>query len=308
VVKGKRFGMVCAAMVMGAAMVGAFADTPATPPTTAPAAQTLASVSFSKTGIATVGTFMKSNDPAKINAILPTIKAWCGQYHVPAELWKDWFPVLQARQQFADIADIALRGLGGRPEAKAYPYLLPARISALIALNQTDEALQAAKSYYNVSDAHHFSNAMTYVILALSKAHPEDPQIGMKFRAGQVSTTQPATPTTSLLQGVTIDATPYAAALAHWKAKSDAGAVADGLDYATLLLIVDRPAEAEPLFRKLMPLCEKAADIATARDGIAASLRAQDQNTLRANQFLATTPLPAATTAPAKVDKSDPLP
>ena len=51
--------------------------------------------------------------------------------------------------------------------------------------------------------------------------------------------------------------------------------------------------------------------ITTAMDGIAASLRAQDQNSLRATKYLATTPVPAATDtpAPAKADKGgDQLP
>jgi hypothetical protein len=305
-----RFTSLCAAGLLGAALAaGANADTPLVPPTTAPAAQPTTSLAFSKSSIATMTSILKTNDQAKIDMMVPTIKAWCGQYHVPAEMWKDWFPVLQAHQRYADIADICLRGLAGRPEPRAYPYLLPARISALLALNQTTEALQAAKSYYNVTDAHHYTSAMSYVIMALSKDHPEDPQIGAKFRAGQTNATQPATPATSMLQGVTIDPTPYAAALVHWKARSDAGSVADGLDYATLLLIVDRPTEAEPLFRALLPKCEKKVDITTAMDGVAASLRAQDQNSLRANQYLATTPVPAATdTPPAKADKNDPLP
>jgi hypothetical protein len=304
VTKTNRLSMaaICAATLIAAASASpSKADTPPTATT-----QPVALLSFSKSSIATVGKLFKSGDATNINVAVPIVRAWFEQYHVPAESWRDWFPVLVAQKRYADIADLCLRGLGGRPESRAYAYLLPARISALIALDQTADALQTAKSYYNVSDAHHMPNAMSYMILAFAKAHPDDPQIGAKFRAEQASATPPAEG--SILHGITIDATPYETALAHWKAASDAGSVTDGLDYATLLLIVDRPAEAEPLFRKLLPLCTKKPDIAAAMDGIAASLRAQDQNPLRANKFLATTTAPAAEPTPPKGDKGDQLP
>jgi hypothetical protein len=239
---------------------------------------------------------------------------------VSADLWRKWLPALVQAGKHQEVADLALLGVLGRPGADAMAPLLEFRANALLALRTPggQDALAAAKSYYNACDLKLTAKAVDLVALAIARAHPEDLEAARRFKAEQAAAAagggssgqnavaggQTGEGGGSILGGVVIDAGPYAAALAKWAGKTKFN---DRASYANLLLAADKGKEAEAAYRELFQLAATQDELAVAAEGIAKALRAQDGNVGRANAWLvafqrhaATQPaLPAAAAKPA---------
>ena len=93
--------------------------------------------------------------------------------------------------------------------------LLQMRVRALVVAGRGDEALAAAKSFYNVVTMRNTSVAIDPVAQALTAAHKDQPGLGKKFRlqqiesAGTNATVEAAAKMPSMLADVKVDAKPY---------------------------------------------------------------------------------------------------
>jgi hypothetical protein len=132
------------------------------------------------------------------------------------------------------------------------------------------------------------------------KCHPDDPDVGRKFRSDQAveaapaaqspdnnsnnatATTQSATDLT--LKSITIDPSVYNMAIKDWSQRSVE--FADQVSYGNVLLAADQAQNAEKVFRELYRLAATQKELTTATEGIARSMRAEDGNVARANAWL----------------------
>ena len=224
-----------------------------------------------------------SGDPAQVAHAVGQIQYWIHNRHVVIDTWRQWLPALMNTRHYQEAADVSLAAAAGRPGIDGIEPLLEFRVKALLALNQPEAALSAAKSYYNVCQLKSTGNAVTLVASCLAAAHPEDTGIAARFRYQQAMASAAAYGTTrpsvqvSMLQSVHVDGQPYHDAILN---------IVDSVGKANLLLAADRPTEAEAIFRKIYLSAQTQAELSTGIDGIARSLRAEDGNVGRADSWL----------------------
>jgi len=164
-------------------------------------------------------------------------------------------------------------------------------------MDKPSDALEAAKSYYNVCSYKKTPYAIQLVALCLVKFRPDDADIGRRFRleqtVGEAPTSSPtdesALPATtepgnSILKSIAIDEDVYDAAIKDWSSRSVE--FSDRVSYANVLLAADHCQDAEKVFRELYHLASTQKELNTAIEGIARSLRAEDGNVARANAWL----------------------
>jgi hypothetical protein len=269
----------------------------------------------SKAETDTVVTELKSTDSSQIDTAVKQIHDWITAGTVSQDLWRTWLPQLVKDNRNQNVADLALAGIMGRPGPEAITPLLEFRINALLALNQNDDALAAAKSYYNVCDLKYTAHAIDLVGLCLARTHPDDPEIVRRWKAEQsaASTSSPqaaatgspqaagsntsaTTQPSGMLSEVKVDSSLYDAAIQTWLGKNKR--IADRICYGDLLLAADKSADAEKLFKECYQLATTPDELAKSTEGIAKSLRAEDGNIGRANAWLAALQQAAAATQP----------
>lgn len=242
-------------------------------------------------------------DAAAIDAAALKIRGWVAGGWVSRDLWATWVPALTKAGRHQDVADLAVLGVLGRPIPESIMTLYDARVQSLLALGRPHEALAAAKSYYNACDLTMTGHAVDLVAQSLAKAHPEDAGIADRFKAEQTQASGGTVDKTRkpVLQSVQFDVfqrLSYDAAVKIWSAKNTR--FTDRVAYGHLLLVADKSADAEKLFRDLYQVATTQDELTQATEGIAKAIRAQDGNLARANKWLAALPkqtLP--TTAPA---------
>jgi hypothetical protein len=229
------------------------------------------------------------------------IHFWIDRGQVPFNLWREWIPALMNLHRYQEVAQLALDGSIARPGIEAIEPLMEFRAKALLAINKPREALQAAKSYYNVSQLKNAGNALNLVELCLAKAYPEDAGIARRFRSEQIlasgaaaasvelaaATTQPAIVSlpTAILKTVTVDASPFENAIKSW---ANRARPSDRDAYVNLLLAADRGADAEAVGRALFKSATSTSELTLAIETIVRSLRAEDGSVARANTWLFT--------------------
>jgi hypothetical protein len=232
---------------------------------------------------------LSGGDDAAVSQSIQQIHVWINHHHVPYYLWYKWIPALMQDGKYQEVADLSLAGILARPEVIAITELTRWRANALLELGKPQDALQAAKSNYNVCDLDHTPAAIELVGQCLAACHPGDDEIIRRFRneqaaassaAAEPSASQPA-PT---LLSVRVDAAPYKKAIRTWSARTS---FKDRVEYGNLLLVADRCADAEKVFRDLYKTAATQDDLNIAVEGIARSLRAEDGNLARANTWLA---------------------
>jgi hypothetical protein len=243
---------------------------------------------------------IQSGDPARLNNAVLKIRSLLTPSHIPTNLWRRWLPDLLYAKDYKDVVDLSRISAPWRPKDGIAP-ILQLRALAFIAMNNPQEALATAKSYYNICADRDFQTAVDLVSQAFALSNPTDKTIEVRFRNEQafaaqegsatndeVSTAKVATTQesgmASMLQGVSVDADMYAEAIDYWGKKS---ATFDNRNtYGILLLASGRSKEAEILYRGLFQTAKTRKQISAAMEGIARSLRAEDGNTARSNAWL----------------------
>jgi hypothetical protein len=281
--------VVCAGLLVSAVSVRA-ADPPAAPAPLSP--------------IAVVTNQMHSGDKGQMDAGVGQIREWIKGGRIGKDLWNIWLPALMRSQRYSDVAELSLGGALIKPTSDAIGPLMGLRARALIAMNQSPEGLAAAKSYYNVCDFKTTNDAVDVVGAAFAKSNPLEPAIANRFRdeqsrasAAAMSEADPGTrpsaqsqlPGTAkgeaaMLKSVVIDGKLYAGALESWSNRRTR--IGDRVGYGNLLLVADKPLEAEAIFRELYKTAISPQDLSTAAEGLARCLRAEDGTLARANAWL----------------------
>jgi hypothetical protein len=239
--------------------------------------------------IAQVTSEVTSSNSKTIDQGEDQIRLWIKQRHVPFNLKHDWLPALMDAGRYQDVADLALAGLLNRTDVTTVASLLELRSRAFLALDKGPQAMEAAKSYYNVCRLSDTQAAIGLVGLCLAKCHPDDDGIALRFRQEQAGASSPSGPSTQsserpMLKSVAIDSSPYAQAIKRWSTRTK---FSDRAGYANLLLAADNAPDAEKVFRQLAALAATQDEANLAAEGIARSLRAEDGNLARANAWLA---------------------
>jgi len=236
-----------------------------------------------------IETAIGTGNPAKIARTVQDIQSRIDTGSISYDLWRIWLPALMNTNHFSEVADLSLSASLARPGIEAIEPCMEFRAKALLAMGKANEALSAAKSYYNVCQLKNTGNALTLVSTCLSATHPDNPSQGQEFRYQQVmasasayGTTQPSAEV-SILKSIMIDPAPYETQINAYSRRLE---FAEGIAYGNLLLAADRTSEAESAFRKLFKSADSQARLTQAIDGIARSLRAEDGNVARANAWL----------------------
>jgi hypothetical protein len=238
---------------------------------------------------------LKSGDVAKVDLAERQIRRWIETSRFPREFWAVWLPQLMTSKKYDDVLDLSAAAIASRPEVMNY--ILPVRIQALLALKENDDALQAAKSLYNVCSMKQTANAVDVVALCFARSHPDDSEIARRFineqadasstpTADDGATTQPSRELsvgTTMLSTIKIDTKLYDGPIDTLAPRTK---FLDRVRYGDLLLASDRGQDAEKVFRELFQLAKSQKELTTATEGIACSLRAEDGTVVRANAWL----------------------
>jgi hypothetical protein len=234
---------------------------------------------------AVLGVKLKDADPKIRAESLAKIHEW---FKVDAidgakELRGVWGQPLLAARQYSELIDLTLQSILAVPgDTPVVEDLLQLRVTAFLANGQPQEALQAAKSFFNVARPQKTPAAILVLAQCLEKDHPEDADIYVKFKAQQQAGADLATQNIRcpLLDVVHIDPTAYLSLLNEYE-KKDLSDNRDIVALGNLLLITDDAAKAEETFALLDPANEKLFAESKAR-----TLKAADGTIARANRYL----------------------
>jgi len=215
------------------------------------------------------------------------------------------FKTLMAGKRYDESADLAGYGIVTVPQdTRTLEAFAQARVRALLALGKADEALQAAKSLFNVTTMLGTSEAILLVAECLNAARPKDKESFNKFREEQMAgataaSADPAVPESvrggkgmrsTVLDSVKIDTKFYDDALAKMTGEDYQGLMGRG----NLLLMSDRVKEAREVFERMYSLAT-ASELVDASEALARTIRAEDGTIGRANSWVsAIKPKPAA--------------
>jgi hypothetical protein len=193
--------------------------------------------------------------------------------------------------RYQDVADCALLAVLNVDDLPLVENCLMFRAQALLELNKPQQALQAAKSFYNVCTINNTKRAIDLVATCLAKCYPDDGSIADRYRSEQIAaadltieagspTQSHEAPTASIVKAVPLNDALFANAVEESQDRSDL------INYGNLLLIADRGAEAEKIFREQYRDAKTKLQLANATDGIARCLKAEDGNIHRAKEWL----------------------
>jgi len=185
----------------------------------------------------------------------------------------------------------------------AAPHAMPAvskdqraRVLALLAQHNDEQALMEAKCNYNLSILKDTDEAINLIAEALNRTRGgNDPQIGKrlkeqqlaKFASASTQTISTGTIESGILSSIKIDPNRYSAAID--KTRKGSPTFGKVFGRGNLLLLEDRPGEAQAAFLDACTIASTAKashDLRIAIEGVARAIRAERQQALAANQFL----------------------
>lgn len=199
------------------------------------------------------------------------------------ELSGGWGQSLLGTQQYAEAASLALQGVLAVPrDTPTVEDLLQLRTKALMAAGQSEEALQCAKSFFNVARPQKTPAALLLVAQCLEKAHPEDTGIYERFQDQQKAGADLKAKGVrcALLDAITIDETPYVEVRTKCE-KKELSDNRDILALGNLELITGQAFRAQETFHLLDPGNEK-----LCAESMARAIKAEDGTIARANRYL----------------------
>jgi hypothetical protein len=215
------------------------------------------------------------------------------------------FKTLMTGKHYAEVVDLAWYSIVTVPhDTRGVELSQQQRVKALLALGKTEEALQGAKSLFNVASMTGTSDSILIVAECLNAARAKDKEIFNKFREEQMAgaTSQVSgTPAqiaaakgarSSALDSIKVDSKPYDDALAKMTGEDYQSLMGRG----NLLLMADHVKDARDVFERMYSLAS-ASELVEASEALARLIRAEDGTIGRANAWvLSIRPKPAATT------------
>jgi hypothetical protein len=216
------------------------------------------------------------------------------------------FKTLMTGKHYADVVDLAWYAIVTTPQdTRGVELAQQQRVKALLVLGKSEEALQCAKSLFNVATMTGTSDSILLVAECLNAARSKDKEIFNKFREEQMTgaTSQvsgaPAQiaaakgARSSALDSIKVDTKAYDEALAKMPGEDYQSLMGRG----NLLLMADRVKEAREVFERMYSLASSS-ELVEASEALARLIRAEDGTIGRANAWvLSIRPKPA--TAPA---------
>jgi hypothetical protein len=204
--------------------------------------------------------------------------------------------VLNSIGEFDTVANASLQCLNGQPDRlDRVDYFIQRRIRALLALNKPMEALAAAKSYYNVAAINSTGKAIDLVAECLNAAYPNEPAKAKRFKlqqlAGASGEDDPSLGP-SVLAEIVVDPSIYD----DKPIKTEHNGEWRRLGQANLLLMQDKPAEAQKIFEALTKSSNPAV-LEAANESLARAAKAIAGRVGPGNEILRS--LAARTAAPA---------
>jgi hypothetical protein len=149
------------------------------------------------------------------------------------------------------VAGLSLSCLNGQPDRlDRVDYFNQRRIRALLALNKPMEALAAAKSYYNVAAINSTGKAIDLVAECLNAAYPNEPAKAKRFKLQQLAGANGEDDPSlgpSVLAEIAVDPSIYD----DGPIKTEHNGEWRRLGQANLLLMQDKPADAQKIFEAL---------------------------------------------------------
>jgi hypothetical protein len=245
---------------------------------------------------------INSDDDAQIDAAEQQIADLLQGHHAPTALHHDWVPALIRLKKYDDALHLIAAGINASPATTNAQALLRSRTQVLLALDRPQEALESAKSYYNVCEISMTDDAIGVIEQCLIQIHPNDVASVRRFRLEQATesmrligpigldsnpSSEPSSSESTplpFLKDIPIELKPYEIALDFWRVRHS---FKSQLYYANLLLITDQGVKAEAVFRELYLAAADQNSIDIATEGIARALRAEDGTLARANAWLA---------------------
>lgn len=248
---------------------------------------------------------LSSADPAAQQAAIDRIKEMLSK---PAEVDDDgvakpasrarlssaWLPALLKAKRFDDVESIAVQGMvHGAGELKLVSPAQKARVQAFLNTGKHNEALAAAKAYYNVCSMAETEGAIDLLSLCLINARSSEKGIARKFKVQQIAlaTTQPSTMPSAdaatdtgenILKSISVDAKTFEPAIKQITLSNYSNLVAKG----NLLLLCDRAKEAKECFESAADLAKGEKEMMTITEGIARSIRAETGAIGPANAYI----------------------
>jgi hypothetical protein len=200
---------------------------------------------------------------------------FCRKYWLPALIYASQFDVAN---RLACDAILAAPWQTGTVEA-----LQETRVKLMLRANHPIEALANARSLFNVASLRGTERAMLLVLQCLKAVHPGDNAVLGRLRREELAgaTTRPATrvnQTSGVLAEISIDPSPYAAAISQFASDDDQSQRAKG----NLLLLAGRCDEALAIFQA-MDHSSEAVDRMGLAENVARALKACDGTIGRAN-------------------------
>ncbi len=242
---------------------------------------------------------LRNPDPAKQQDAIDRLKAIMAQ---PQEVnddgrpkrpsvrvesrWLGW--VLQGKH-YDDVEVFAVYGIVNNPgDSLNVSAFQKSRTQAFLAAGRYDQALSAAKAYYNVSTMRDTEGAIDLLCVCLMNARPNDKGIARKFKAQQVAlaTTQPAEAVPAaeenILKSITVDAKPFEDTLKQITVSDYSNLIAKG----NLLLLSDQTKEAKACFMAAGDLAFSEKQLSAVTECIARAIRAEAGAIGPANSFI----------------------
>ena len=194
---------------------------------------------------------------------------------------------LKAVEEFATTGTLAVAADTWRIEQ-----LQKHRIRALLAENELQQALHAAKGLFNVCGMGFTKDALPLIVDCLKATHPNDPALIAEFKLQVLANAQedPAERRrllakhggNSVMESIPADPDPYVDAIAKRRNLTDYRGL-----YGTgnLLLMSGRIKEAHAVFMKVYQIAPPQ-ELKYASEGIAKLIKAEDGGLGKANQFV----------------------
>ncbi|MGA2443057.1 MAG: hypothetical protein ABSH08_19055, partial [Tepidisphaeraceae bacterium] len=234
-------------------------------------------------------TVFQSGNAADRQAVLDGIWRLAAQRpSVMADHLLNWYGPLMQQKQFADVEGLSLVAILKR--AWWYPAIATcqeARVRALLAEGQYTKTLADAKSYYDIAPLADTPTAIELLGRALEKAR--GPNAAAEFRRQQQARMGiadiGACGSKGLLTSIKVDDSRLKQAIAITRVRSTFP-FANQISQGNLLLLADRPAEAEQSFIKACDYVKQDWDLPQALEGIARAIRDQDCSLERASKFI----------------------
>lgn len=233
--------------------------------------------------------FSELVDPAG-DRIVSNEPTWCRRNLRPAV-----FQALLDLQQYDLLQKLAAKALSDGRYPVEIDRVQFELVKTLLAADKFDQALPAAKTYYNVCSLQQTSTATALLAEALLNGPGQkDPTIVKRFKDQQAAgaeapsadgaSTASADLGENILKSIPIDPTPYQAE----PDKLAAGPKTFGTltQRGNLLLLQDKGAEAVPLFQMTVDVTRDRKQIAEAVSNVARAMRARDGNVAAANAYI----------------------